>query len=95
MTIFLQLKIVPIDHNVRLLNSSASEIMINDQNSSNGRQSIYHALDKKDMPNQIHKHLQYHAAIDDLLSNKRILPDMAGGTESYDKTLLKEMKNSN
>ena len=68
--------------------------MKNDKNSSNGRQSIYHTLDKKDMPNPIHKHLQYHAAIDELLSNKRILPDMAGGTESYDKTLLKEMKNS-
>ena len=68
--------------------------MKEDKNSSNGLQSIYHPLDKKDIPNPIQKHLQYHAAIDKLLSKKRIIPDMAGGTERYDKTLLKEMKNS-
>ena len=88
------MKIVPIDHNVRLQNSSASEIIKDDKNSSNGLQSIYHTLDEKDMPTPIHKHLQYHAAINEHHAKKRILPDMAGGTESYDKTLLKEMKNS-
>ena len=68
--------------------------MKNYKNSSNGRQSIYHTLDEKDMPDPIHKHLQYHAAIDGLLSRKKTIPDMAGSTERYDRTLLKEMKNS-
>ena len=68
--------------------------MKDDKNSSNGLQRIYHTLDQKGAPDPIHKHLQYHAAIDELLSKKRIIPDMAGSTESYDKTLLKEMKNS-
>ena len=86
--------VVSIDHNVRLQNSSVSEIMKDDKNSSSGLQSIYHTLDKKNLPNKIHKHRQYHAAIDELLSKKRIIPDMAGGTESYDKTPLKEIKNS-
>ena len=68
--------------------------MKDDKNSSNGLQRIYHTLDQKGAPDPIHKHLQYYAAINELLSKKRIIPDMAGSTESYDKTLLKEMKNS-